>query len=313
MSYTASAVVRVTLIHNADAGDDDKLTPEQLAAAIEQAGHEVRTQSIQEDGWSEVLAQPAELVAVAGGDGTVGEVARRLVGKQIPIAVMPLGTANNIAKSLGLVERDACRLVAGWPSAARLAFDLGIATGPWGRRHFIEGVGVGVFTQAMPWITRRESIAGARSGEMRVADALRQLREHLHGVVPLQLNAVLDGRDIAGRYVLFEVLNTRYVGPNLFLAPDVAHGEGLLHVVGVTEDQREELAAYLADWQDGKTWPAELGVHTGRRMELEWTGYPVHLDDASWPQENDLAPTSPVAIELTIERAALQFLVPRRD
>src|SRR5262245_14210951 len=95
--------MKVTLIYNPTAGDDDaRPTSGQLAALIREAGHQVRTQPTDEKGWSKALRKKAGLVAVAGGDGTVGKVARRLVDSGCPIAVLPMGTANNIARSLGI-------------------------------------------------------------------------------------------------------------------------------------------------------------------------------------------------------------------
>ena len=43
-----------------------------------------------------------DLVIAGGGDGTVGEVATGLVGTGVPLGILPLGTFNNIAHSLGL-------------------------------------------------------------------------------------------------------------------------------------------------------------------------------------------------------------------
>jgi diacylglycerol kinase family enzyme len=74
-----SDVLRVTLIHNPTAGDDKQPSRGQLKALIREAGHDVRYQSVREKGWSRVLEKKADLVAVAGGDGTVGRVARRLI------------------------------------------------------------------------------------------------------------------------------------------------------------------------------------------------------------------------------------------
>ena len=305
--------MNVTLIHNANAGDSDLTTPDQLVALIEEAGHTVRHQSIKSDGWQNSLDQPADLVAVAGGDGSVGEVVRRMVGRRTPVAVVPSGTANNIAKSLGIADWDAAQLIGGWSRAVRMNFDAGVALGPWGRRHFVEGVGMGLFTEAMPWITHRQCILQPPSAGDRIADALHQLREHLHGTKASPLNVILDGRDISDNYIMLEAMNTHYVGPNLFLAPDVEHGDGLLHVVGVTEGDRELLDACLGDWKFGSTWPADLGVHTGKRLEIEWTGFPVHIDDLPWQAEGDAPAGSRDSIILTIERAALQFLVPDRE
>ena len=61
----------------------------------------------------------------------VGKVAKHLIDKHLPIAVLPMGTANNIAKTLGLSDRPLEQLIAGWSAAPRVNFDVGVASGPW--------------------------------------------------------------------------------------------------------------------------------------------------------------------------------------
>lgn len=303
--------MKVTLIHNEDAGDEGQPTLGQLEALIEEAGHEVRSQSVKKSGWSKALKKRADLIAIAGGDGTVGKVARRMVGKGIPLALLPMGTANNIAKSIGTAGRPATELISGWKNAELLDFDAGIATGPWGERHFIESVGCGLFAQAILWPERNKTIM-QQPAEVRIDYALQLMREHLNGAVPLTLDVRLDGKSISGAYVLFEAMNTRYCGPNMFLAPDVEHGAGLLHVVSATGDDRERLSAYLEGWQNGCRWPADLGVYTGRRLEYEWTGFPMHIDDKLWPEEGDKPPKPPSPIVIGVDQAALRFLMPAK-
>jgi diacylglycerol kinase (ATP) len=74
--------VRVTLIHNPGAGKQGRNGAGRLVALLSEAGHAVRYQSSKDDGWEQTLEEPADLVAVAGGDGTVSRVARRLAGRR---------------------------------------------------------------------------------------------------------------------------------------------------------------------------------------------------------------------------------------
>ena len=87
--------MQVTLIHNPGAGTNDNQRPSrrELESMIREAGHGLRYQSVDVKGWASALAHHADLIAVAGGDGTVATVARRLVGRGIPIAILPIGTA----------------------------------------------------------------------------------------------------------------------------------------------------------------------------------------------------------------------------
>src|SRR5262245_23742673 len=137
--------MKVTLIHNPSAGEGDRSDADEIIAIIRAAGHQVAYQSSKEKNWQAALEQPADLVAVAGGDGTVGKVARPLLGRSIPIAVVPQGTANNLAHTLELMGIPLKQLVASWATARHLAFDIGVAGGPWGQDNFLESLGTGLF------------------------------------------------------------------------------------------------------------------------------------------------------------------------
>ena len=169
---------------------------------------------------------------------------------------------------------------------------------------------MGLFARAMPRIRGNKTMASLSDGDVKVAYALQLMREHLEQCKPMKLRASLDGKDISGEYLLFEAMNTRYIGPNLFLAPNLAHDGGLLDIVFVTEKDRNKLSKYLAKWQEGKLWPPALGVARGRRLEIEWTGFQLHIDDRVWPARGRTRPRPPAAISIELEPAALEFLVP---
>src|SRR6266498_4685466 len=109
--------MKVTLLHNPYAGDADQPSGDEILSLIRSAGHSAVYQSSKEPGWEKALEEAADIVAVAGGDGTVGKVAKRLIGNHTPIAVLPLGTANNIATALNLTDPPIEHLIAGWATA----------------------------------------------------------------------------------------------------------------------------------------------------------------------------------------------------
>lgn len=301
--------MRVTLIRNPGAGKQGKQNGEQIVELLEAAGHDVRYQSSKDDGWKNALKKPADLVAVAGGDGTVARVARRMAGRGIPVAALPSGTANNISRSLGLVERPFEELVRGWPDARRVKLDVGLAKGPWGERYFVEGIGMGVFARLLASGSgKRIKKSKTKKPKEKVDNALQRLKTRAQRMQPLEIQASLDGKDISGSYLLFEAVTIPYVGPNLFLAPDSKPGDGHFDVVLASEAERARLVEYLETWQGNRQRLAVLPSHRGKRLVLEWSGFEMHLDDKLWPKE-DAEAAAPARIEASVVDE-VEFLVP---
>ena len=91
--------MRITLVHNPKAGRG-KLAKKDLMAALAKAGHQAIYQSTRKSDYKKALKKSVDVVLAAGGDGTVGKVGRELIDSGIPLGVLPLGTANNLARSL---------------------------------------------------------------------------------------------------------------------------------------------------------------------------------------------------------------------
>jgi len=300
--------VRVTLIHNPGAGKQAS-DADDLKKLLERAGHKVRYQSSKEARWKKALKKPADLVVVAGGDGTVGRVVRRMPGREVPVALLPSGTANNIARSLGQHERPFEELVRGWENARQVRLDVGVARGPWGERYFIEGVGAGVFADLLAHSDPKKA-KKRKKARNPVEGGLRRLRQQAARARPVQICAALDGEDISGEYLLFEALNLRYIGPNLFLTANSNPGDGRFELVMVSEAERSRLLYYLEHWQDDRERLAILPSKTGSRLEIEWTGFPLHIDDKLQPKVKVRPKRMAGMVDASFEGVSVRFLVP---
>lgn len=303
--------MRVTLIHNPKAGRHARNDAARLCRFLREFGYEVRYHSAKDKGLKRVLRKPADLVMVAGGDGTVAKVARRMVGRGVPIAVLPSGTANNVARALGLLERPFEEIVraldGGLQNARRVKVDIGRVVGPWGERNFMEGVGAGLFARLLA----EPASEKLKDGRSPVKRGLRALRDAAAEFEPIEIVAALDGRDISGRYLLMEAVNMPYIGPNLHLALESRPGDGELDVVLVTEAERERLVHYLDEWQENRERLAILPSVRGRRLELEWTGFAMHLDDKARPNPDDEPDELAGIVEVAVDSdSAVEFLIP---
>lgn len=301
--------MRVTLIHNPRAGSQSASDARKLVRLLEDAGHEARDKSAKDDDWEKALDWPADVVAVAGGDGTVARVAKHMVGRKLPIAPLPSGTANNIARTLGLVDRPFEELARAWPEARRVKLDIGIAKGPWGERYFVEGVGTGLFACLLSSPKAEREQVRRKPPQDRVARALQMLKDQAERCPAVEVKMALDGKELSGRYLLLEAINIPYVGPNLFLAPDSQPGDGSFDVVLVTEAERERVTNYLTTWQQNRERLAVLPSHRGKHLQMQWNGFELHIDDDLWPEDDGPEPRQSGTIDLRIA-AQVEFLAP---
>jgi diacylglycerol kinase (ATP) len=95
---------------------------------------------------AELVRQGIDLLVVAAGDSTVHEAASSLVGIGKPLAIVPLGTFNNLALSLNL-PRDADAMCDVIEAGHTREIDVGIADE---NHHFFEAAGVGVDAELFP-------------------------------------------------------------------------------------------------------------------------------------------------------------------
>ncbi len=166
--------MRITLMHNPKAGDAEHGRKE-LMAALAKAGHHATYQSTKKSDYKKALKKPTDLVLAAGGDGTVVKVACRLVDTGIPLSVLPLGTANNLARSLGFLASPE-EIIARLEGGKRCAFDIGVTRGPWGTRYFFEAMGGGLFADYVRAAKAKDKkikklFQGAGNGSARFAAA----------------------------------------------------------------------------------------------------------------------------------------------
>jgi diacylglycerol kinase family enzyme len=269
----------------------------------------VKYQSSKESNWRAALKGAADLVAVAGGDGTVNKVAHSLLGKDIPLAVLPCGIANNLARSLELIDVPLQQLVDSWQTARHLSFDMGIARGPWGQDTFLESLGAGLFAWTMTYFDKgaKGKKASAKEPKPGVLDARRFLRSRLQRFAPRPLQVTLDGRDLSGAFLLLEAMNIRSIGPNLRLAPQADPSDGLLDVAMVTTGERLALNDYLGKKPDDRRKAPPFTVHRGKHLRIQGIGAEFHLDDQPWPEKSD---SGPYTLDVHVKRGAISFWVP---
>jgi diacylglycerol kinase (ATP) len=285
--------VRISLLYNDQAGDGVPL--DRLRDAIARHGHELVRVASKTDEFDALLDHGPDVLAAAGGDGTIAAAARRLARSSVPLAILPFGTANNIAKSVG-VEGSLDELVDRWAGGRRLSVDLGIVHAGWGTRHFVESVGSGLIPAGIVEMRTKSDEEGAAT--TRLAEAIHRYGHVLARMKPVELNITVDDRAVSGRFLVAEVLNIASIGPNLELAA-ANPSDGLLRVVLAGEEHRTELSDYLDHRAVGREFRLALPTWDGRRITLHGAA-DLHIDDRVLPSDG--------VVSIDVDAGALQLV-----
>lgn len=294
---------RVTLIHNEQAAGRFRMSTARILALLGEAGYDARhVPTGGEDDLRAALGDPGDLVVAAGGDGTVRGVALTLaeLGSAVPLAPLPLGTANNIARTLGLVGTTE-ELLSGLATPYRRPFDLGRIRAPWGEAHFLEAFGVGLFAHGM----EQYDPEGGKS----LLRAARAAFETFWRYEARDYRLELGGEDYSGRYLMLQVMNTAAMGLRLHIAPGADPSDGLFDVMLVREDEAVSPFRYLRGFATGGLdgFPNVERVQTDT-VTLAWDGLPLHFDEEV--RGDDDGSVSGGELTLTLEPGALTLWLP---
>ncbi len=235
------------IIYNPAAGPADvKADVAQASRFWEMRGWEVAVRSTQAPGHAAVLAQQAvasscQLVIAAGGDGTVGQTAHGMAGSPIPLAVLPVGTANAFAKLLGMVppvqmmpadiDQVCDRLARGRVQQV----DLGLAHAaglPESGCHFLSWAGTGLDAHIVEQVEPRpkwvKQMGGGRLGWLSYVMAGVPSAVRFAG---MDAEVQVDDRSVSGHLVLALVSNSRLYGGGLVRLSEDSHlDDGTLDV-----------------------------------------------------------------------------------
>lgn len=289
---------RVTLIYNENAGSAGESRSD-IAELISRVGFSVTCFSKKSRDIDEALKEPADIVAVAGGDGTVAKVAARMRPNGCPIAVLPMGTANNIAKSLG-IGRPTVELVASWHIEKHMAFYPIAAAGPWGRSRIIEGIGFGAIEQAIAELPRKTSFSKARG---KYAEAALNAPAE-------DLKVRIDDEPQTDSFAVLEITKFPFVGPNLHLAPDIDIGDPTFSICSIGDRARER--QNMAKWlTEPNAAPAPVSVRRAKRLEIAGRFRQMRIEGRLWRSENQAKKSDPAQIVvLEAEPEPIFFMVP---
>jgi diacylglycerol kinase (ATP) len=303
--------MRATLIHNGSAGGAKRVTPEVILEALQRLGFDAEYHVTHgEKDLATAMEHPGDLVVVAGGDGTVRAVACTLLDQpnKVPaLALIPLGTSNNIARSMGLTDHTPLEIIRSLSAPRRIPFDVGLARGPWGERLFLESFGIGMLADLLERYDP-DAPKSVLRGVAAVTGAA--LFRHAVGCQVEGLNETPLHADC----LILEVVNTPTISNGVRLAPEASPSSGVLQLVIVEGVGSGSVAADLVALAAGQLERRKNVISQPvTHLKIVWDGTPVHLDAEIWPPEHTALKAETSVVEIEVRPGALEIWVPASD
>ena len=206
------------------------------------------------------LESACEVVFVAGGDGTVGQVAAALAGSDVALGVLPAGTANVWAKEIGLDRLDWVNLFALEKAADRLArgdfrqVDIGSGNG----NEFLLWAGLGLDAQIVnsiePRVRWEKTFGTVHYGLLALWNSI--------GWEGIDLKVTAGDQSWEDRYLVAVASNIRmYAGGLMELAPDARIDDGELDFWLITGRSLRDAVSRVVQVLRGTHTEAEGVVH----------------------------------------------------
>ena len=294
----------INLFHNPTAGNENH-DKEELISLMEKNGFECQYSSMKKD-WKDI-DEKVDFIVAAGGDGTIRKITKQLLDRKLsektwPIALLPLGTANNIAQTLD-IEGSTEEIIQSWHHTHVKAFDVGRICGLSGTDFFLESLGYGMF----PYLIKKMKKVETTTPDLEIKTALEILYDIIFSYEPKQCHLTIDGVDHSGKFLMTEIMNTKLIGPNLFLSPHGDPGDGEFEVITIPEKDKEKLADYISDKLKGIESPYTFQQFKAKQITISWEGTHMHVDDEIIKIDKG------VEIEIEMRKGLLEFMVPNKE
>ncbi len=239
------------------------------------------------------LSQGIRLFVVCGGDGTISAVTRILAGTDATLGIIPLGTQNNTALSLGIPNHipDAIAIIR---NGRRIKVDVGMATCGKTSTPFLEVCSVGLVSSLFP------SADDIQHGNLaRLPDFISTLTSS----PPADIHLVLENKKeihSLGHVVL--VSNMPHIGLHYQVGAKDAFKDGLLDILFFADLSKLELLAYVFQGVgDGKPEDERIQHYHVRKITID-TQPPMHV-------MADGSPLGEGKVIIKIRRKALAMMV----
>jgi len=208
----------------------------------------------------DALKQGIRMFVVCGGDGTIDAVAGAMAGTRAILGIIPTGTQNNVALSLG-IPTDIPAAIAILRTGRRIKVDIGLAACGEIKRSFLEVCSVGLLSALFPAADDIQHGNLARFGDFLAT---------LVASPPAEMHLLLDGKqEIQTLCHVVLVSNMPYIGPHYQVGSPVSFNDGLLDVLLFADLSKLDLLGNVVQVARGGLEDPRIQHYHVRRVDID--------------------------------------------
>ncbi|MBM3688320.1 MAG: YegS/Rv2252/BmrU family lipid kinase [Actinobacteria bacterium] len=241
----------------------------------------------------------AREVVVAGGDGTLHHAVQELAGSETALAILPVGTGDDNARTLGIPLRDPAGAARALAEGVRRRVDLAEVTAADGtQRYFLGVLSAGFDSFVNERANRMTWPKGKARYVVAIAGELRTFR-------PVEYTAILDGREIREGAMLVAVGNGVSYGGGMKVCPGAVPDDGLLDVTWLHAVSTPTfIRVFPSVFSGTHVNKPFVSTYRAREIELSAPGQLAYADGER---------VGPLPISIRLRPGVLSVIVPGRS
>jgi diacylglycerol kinase (ATP) len=223
----------------------------------------------------DAIQRRIKLIIAAGGDGTVDLVMEGLVKTSATLGIIPIGTQNNIALSLGIPAGDLVTSTALLKRGHRIKIDVGFVQCGDNKKYFLEAATLGLLSAIFP------AADDIQHGNLvRIGDLFETLVNFPVGEMQIMLDQ--SKMEIKTSAHMALVSNMPFLGAHFQISEEIRYSDGLLDLFVYANLTKLDLLGYAVQVSDGAPIDPRVQHYRIRQAKIRTTpAMPVLADGFS--------------------------------
>ncbi|ASY09376.1 diacylglycerol kinase (ATP) [Candidatus Nanopelagicus limnes] len=224
-----------------------------------------------------------ERVVAIGGDGLVNLCLQEVAERDIALAVIPAGTGNDFARAVGSHKKSVAEIFNAVLSHEPSAIDLGLITGDFGKRWFVQVLSTGFDALVNKLANRISWPRGQIKYTLATIFTLARFK-------PSEYEITIDDKQFKQDFMLLSVANGETYGGGMRICPNASNSDGIFDILLVHPVSKIVLLTIFPKVFAGKHIPhPRIEIIKGRKVQLS--------ANASAFADGEFVSTLPIKIE----------------